>query len=385
MQSTSARRRKLFAMLGDDIGAVVSCTTNNKVYLGGYSSMTHDIVPEYLSAVVATRDKAALVTSASDAGPALELLGDPDLIFRYGTFYFESSEASGPLGFDLPGFPDFFAALGQALETVAPRNQRVGVDRSRGEMLDAVVAASCGAGAAIDVTETILACRRIKLPGEVELIRRATRLVEEGLEAIATEARVGMTEFDLAALATEKMVAGGAVPRLVSVTTGPRSALADAYPTMRPIAAGELIRVDASCFVGGFSSDMARTFVIGEPSKLAQTRYQAIAAGLEEELSRVKAGARVGDVYDGAVQTVRKHGIPSYRRHHCGHGLGIGGYEHPIVVENSDARMEAGMCFCLETPYYQLGWGGMMVEDTIVVTETGYEPITTIPRKMYVL
>jgi Xaa-Pro dipeptidase len=47
--------------------------------------------------------------------------------------------------------------------------------------------------------------------------------------------------------------------------------------------------------------------------------------------------------------------------------------------------MEAGMCFCLETPYYQLGWGGMMVEDTILVTERGYEPVTTIPRKLYVL
>jgi Xaa-Pro aminopeptidase len=65
--------------------------------------------------------------------------------------------------------------------------------------------------------------------------------------------------------------------------------------------------------------------------------------------------------------------------------LGIGGYEQPIVVENSDLKMEKDMCFCLETPYYQLGWGGMMVEDTILVTAEGYEPITTIPRKLYVL
>jgi len=347
--------------------------------------MTHDIAPEYLSAVVATRDKAALVTSASDAGPALELLGDPELVFRYGTFYFESSEASGPLGFDLPGYPDFYAALARALKTIAPPHQKVGVDRSRGDMLDAVVAESCGAGNAVDVTQTILASRRLKLPEEVELIRQATQLVEAGLEVVAAEARVGMTEFDLAAMLTQKIVVGAGVPRLISVTTGPRSGLADAYPTLRRIAAGELIRIDASCFVGGFSSDMARTFVIGEPSKLAQTRYEAIGAGLEEELSRVKAGARVGDVFDAAVQTVRAQGIPTYRRHHCGHGLGIGGYEYPIVVENSDAIMEAGMCFCLETPYYQLGWGGMMVEDTILVTERGYEPITTIPRKLYVL
>jgi Xaa-Pro dipeptidase len=381
----AARRQKLFALLGDDVGAVVSCTNTNKGYLSGYHSMTHDIVPEYLSAVVATRDKAVLVTSASDAGPAYELLDDPDLIFRYGTFYFEASEAAGPLEFDLPGFPDFFAALGHALATVAPPNQRVGVDRSRGAMLDPIVAEICGASSAVDVTEAILRARRIKLPGEVELIRHATQLVEAGIEAILAGGRAGMTEFDFAALVTEKMVAGGGVPRLVSVTSGPRSALADAYPTFRKIAAGELIRLDASCFVGGFSSDMARTFVIGEPTKLSDTRYKAIAAGLEEELSRVRAGALVRDVFDGAVQTVRQQGIPSYRRHHCGHGLGLGGYEHPIIAENSDATLETGMCLCLETPYYQLGWGGMMVEDTILVTEHGYEPITTIPRKLFLI
>lgn len=56
-----------------------------------------------------------------------------------------------------------------------------------------------------------------------------------------------------------------------------------------------------------------------------------------------------------------------------------------MVVEGSDATMEADMCFCLEAPYYQLGWGGMMLEDTILVKGSGYEPITTIPRKLYIL
>ena len=262
---------------------------------------------------------------------------------------------------------------------------RVGIDRSVTGVVEKVAGDRFGAAALVRVGDEILKARRIKLPGEVEMIRHATKMVEAGIEAIVAEGRVGKTEYDFAALVSEKMAKGGAVPRLVSVTSGPRSALADAYPTDRVIEAGDLVRLDASCFVGSFSSDMARTFVMGEPSALIAKLYRAIELGLEEELNAVKGGARVGDVYAAAVDTVRKEGIPSYRRHHYGHGLGIGGYEQPIVVENSELHMEPGMCFCLETPYYQLGWGGMMVEDTILVTEGGYEPITTIPRKLYVL
>jgi Xaa-Pro aminopeptidase len=347
--------------------------------------MTHDLVPEYLSAVVATRDKAILVVSASDAGPAHEVLRDPARLFRYGTFYFESHESIGDLGFDKPGYKDFATALDAALAASVPKDTKVGVDRSANGLPENLVAERFGENAIVNVGEKILEARRIKLPGEIEMIRHATKLVEAGIEAIAAEGRIGMTEYDFAALVSEKMAAGGAVPRLVSVTSGPRSALADAYPTDRVIEAGDLVRVDASCLVGAFSSDMARTFVMGEPSPHIAKLYHAVGLGLEEELATVKGGARVGDVYAAAVETVRKAGIPSYRRHHCGHGLGIGGYEQPIVVENSDVRMEPGMCFCLETPYYQLGWGGMMVEDTILVTDRGYEPITTIPRKLYVL
>lgn len=376
---------KLFAALDDDIGAVVSCNTNNKDYVGGYHSMTHDISPGYQSAVVATRDKILLVVGAADAGPALEVLKDPTLLFRYGVFFFESHESIGDLGFDRPDHPDFGTALAAALASAVPNGAKVGVDPSPNGALERLVGDRYGVGAIVDVGDQILAARRFKLPGEIALIRRATELVEAGLESIVAEGRVGMTEHDFAALVGRTMMAGGAVPRLVSVTSGPRSALADAYPTFRVIEPGDLVRVDASCWIGPFSSDMARTFVMGEPSPLIAKLYKAIELGLEEELAAVKNGVRAGDIFATAVETVRKAGIPTYRRQHCGHGLGIGGYESPIIAGNSDLVIEAGMCFCLETPYYQLGWGGMMVEDTIVVTEDGYEPITTIPRKLFVL
>ena len=373
------RRLKLFTRLGDDVGAVISDVSANKTYLSGYHSMSEDLSPGYRTAVVATRERTALVVSAADAGPALEILEDPAQIFRYGTFYFESGGDSPALGFDQPGRSNFVKALKEAVLAVVPRGQLIGIDHYGGSQLTEIIAGAHGA-ACLDVSQAIAETRRIKLDGEIASIRKATLLVEAGMKAILAKGCAEMTEFELAALVTQEMVAGGSVPRFVSVTSGPRSALADAYPTLRKVREGELVRLDAGCFVDGFTSDMARTFIVGEPSMLAKRRYDAIAAGLEEELGKIKAGARVGDVYDAAVQTVRRSGIPSYRRHHCGHGLGIGGYEAPIIAENSDVLLQSGMCLCVETPYYEIGWGGMMVEDTIVVTENGYSQISTMPR-----
>jgi len=377
----SARRSKLFALLGEDIGAVISCDLPTKNYLSGYYSM-NDTYSSYLSAAVATRDRTALVVSAADAGPALECLGDPTLIFRYGLFYFERS-ADGPLvEYDTPGFKTFAEAVMAAVNAVAPKELKLGVDGRGGADLKTVLGA---ARPTVDISDEIVRSRATKLPAELVRLRRATQLVEAGVDTIRREFKVGMSEWELAGLVASEMVRGGGVPEFISVTTGPRSALADAYPTTRKIQSGDIIRLDAGCVVDGYKSDMARSFVVGEASKLITARYKAISEGLEAELAAVRSGAKVRDVHLAAVNTTRSAGIPSYRRHHCGHGIGLSGYEYPLINESSEAVLADGMCLCVETPFYELGWGGMMIEDTIRVTEDGFDPITTIPRQLFQL
>lgn len=375
------RRNKLFALLGDGVGAVVSTVAANKGYLSGYHSMGHDVSPAYASAVVADRNRAALVVSAADAGPALEAIGDEELIFRYGKFFFESSPQGVQLQFDEPGFPDFLSALARAVAVIAPPGACIGLDAE--QYFRTAAASVCGARRIVDASEAVLRARQTKLDGEIERIRRATLLTEQGIGAVRTSARAGMTEYEIAALVTERMVAGGGTPRFVSVTSGPRSALADAYPTSRKVAPGDLVRIDAGCVVDGFSSDVGRTFVVGEPDQMTRDRYAAILSGLEAELAVVRPGVRAGDLFATAVDATRAAGLPSFRRHHCGHGLGIGGYEAPIIREGASDLLEAGMCLCLETPYYQIGWGGMMVEDTVLVTPDGYAPISRLSREFF--
>jgi Xaa-Pro aminopeptidase len=85
------------------------------------------------------------------------------------------------------------------------------------------------------------------------------------------------------------------------------------------------------------------------------------------------------------VQTAEGGGLRGYRRQHCGHGIGAEVYEHPIIAAGVDVPLLADMTYCFETPFYELGWGGMMVEDTVAVTADGAVPFTDTGRTLRVI
>jgi len=82
---------------------------------------------------------------------------------------------------------------------------------------------------------------------------------------------------------------------------------------------------------------------------------------------------------------VEASGLKPYRRHHCGHAIGTEVYERPVIAAGSSTVLKPGMVFCFETPYYEIGWGGMMVEDALVVTAEGAEVLTVSDRSLRVI
>jgi Xaa-Pro dipeptidase len=95
---------------------------------------------------------------------------------------------------------------------------------------------------------------------------------------------------------------------------------------------------------------------------------------------------RVAVVTGGiAVEDIRSHGISDYERHHVGHGIGRECFEFPRLAPGVHAVLSSGMVLCVETPYYELGWGGMMTEDTVVITENGTTRLTTSSSELIVL
>jgi Xaa-Pro aminopeptidase len=357
---------------------LVLTTPESVNYATGYRSLPAQIFAGYALAAVVTADAVILVAPASDTASAIDSGFPADDIVPFGRFYF-SGDAPAATMSDRHASRD--EALGVALGRV--RRGRTGVEGLTSSTLRAVVEAH--ASAVTDATDWVMAVRAVKLPAEQALLRTAATLAEAGITAALAAARAGATERELADTVATVMAAGGGTPRFVVVTAGARSPLSDAFPTDLACRPGDLIRFDVGCIYGGYWSDIARTAVVGEPTALQQERYDALLAGVLTEFAVARPGATAGEVFAAAQKTVQGLGLTPYLRHHVGHAIGLTVYERPVIAEGSEIVLEPGMVLCLETPYYEIGWGGMMVEDTGVVTDSGFELFTSIDRSLQVV
>lgn len=375
-------RHKVFASCDKAADVIVSTDPTHVGYLCGYRSVLFDLMRDYRSAVIVTRERAVLVTGASDAAAALEVLRDPACVYRYGVFFFESSGAEGPDWSAMPKVESTFAdALRAAFAATVKPHHNVGLDAANAWELQELK--NLASARSFDARSAILRARRAKLPEEIKKIAHAAAMTERGLEKAFAQARAGVTELELSTIIAGEMRAGGGVPRFVVVTCGERSALADAYATPAKLRDGDLVRFDIGCTVDGYWADMARSAVVGEPTRPQQQRYDALLAGEEAQLALARSGVRAAELFKVAVDRVRQGALPEYRRGHCGHGIGIDVHEFPTLnAANQDVELEDGMVLCVETPYYQIGWGGMMVEDMIVIRPNGNEALTHLPREL---
>jgi hypothetical protein len=121
---------------------------------------------------------------------------------------------------------------------------------------------------------------------------------------------------------------------------------------------------------------LALIAAFGEPTEEARRHHRALLAGVERACELIRPGVRAAQVFEAAVETVRREGIGHYRRNHVGHGIGIDGYDAPSLTATSDEILEGGMVLCVETPYYELGRWGLQVEDMVVVRADGVERLT---------
>ena len=99
----------------------------------------------------------------------------------------------------------------------------------------------------------------------------------------------------------------------------------------------------------------------------------------------MKPGVPVSRLFDLAVRVTREHGLPHYQRHHVGHGIGLEPYDPPTINATATTALEAGMVFCVETPYYEHGWGGVQVEDAVEITSSGARTLTRSSQDLAVV
>lgn len=382
----AGRRAKLRAALESaPFGAVLALSAANVDYASGYRSVAavvHGTSP--LGALV-TADRLVLAGPVSDSAPAYDADLGVDDYLAYGRFYYESEGGLATPTRLVDQHPDYAAALLGALAAL-PAGTKVGIDDAAcpHELRD-----SLERGAShvefVPASAWLAQVRQIKLAGEVALIERAARIVEHAMLHAIDHAQVGMTEAEIARLVAGELVAADFEPRFLVVTAGERSALSDAFATDRVLQVGDLLRFDVGGMYQGYWADLGRTAVAGEPDARQSARYAAILAGEQAQFELARPGVAAQDVFARAVEVTERAGLAPYRRHHCGHGIGLEVYEAPIIRPDTPAVLEPGMTFCFETPFYEIGWGGMMVEDALVVTEDGIRLLSDRRRELQVI
>jgi len=225
---------------------------------------------------------------------------------------------------------------------------------------------------------TVESLRVIKDASEIELIAQACKISTQALEILIPMVRVGMTEREISRMLERKMVDLGAdeVAFETIVASGPNSAIPHHQPTGRALITGDFLKIDFGAKLRGYHSDCTRTFVVGPAQQWQQELYQAVAAAQAQARDLVKHGVSCEAVTNGASESLSASGYAEFFRHGLGHGVGLVIHEDPFLSATSSTTLMAGTVLTIEPGAYLANRGGVRVEDTIVVTESGYQNLT---------
>jgi Xaa-Pro dipeptidase len=237
--------------------------------------------------------------------------------------------------------------------------------------------------------ETMLDSLRMRKDAlEIATLRRAIQAAEKALEEVVSGVSPGMTEREICSQLTSAMLLGGGetVPLEPLVLSGPKSAMPHGRTGERRVEAGDILLIDFVTTVDGYYSDITRTFVMGQqPDDRLREVYAAVRAANEAGRAAVRPGVTCQDVDRAARQVIVDAGFGEYFLHRTGHGLGLDVHEEPGIVEGNEMPLDVGMVFTIEPGVYLEDWGGVRIEDVVVVTEEGCESLTTFGRDLRVV
>lgn len=227
--------------------------------------------------------------------------------------------------------------------------------------------------------------RAIKTPQEVDILKHAARVTEGAIDAALSIAKEGVTEREMLRRFNAHLVEHDAEPVVGCIGFGNRSAMINVQPSDRKLKMGDLIRFDVGGRYRHYRSDMSRGASLGDPGEKIKKYYSAVEKGVLRGYDIIKPGLKVADLFKEIVATVQREGIPHFARSHVGHGIGVDGYDPPNIAESSIDVLEQDMVICVETPYYELGFAGLQVEDMVRVTNDGAESLMSLPTALRIL
>ena len=388
-QHVKSRLRKVLDAEG--LEALVASTPENLQYVTGFRSIAHALFRGLELYGVFTRQGVGLVIPFIDAtGVSADDIA-VDRLACYGKFFFNYADPPGPIGARVREITSAPAAgPGEALRAVLgdldALGKRIGVDEAG--LFPAAwqrLSEQLGGTTLVPAYSHFRIARMVKSAEEVRRLERAALIAEDGVSAVLGMLKPGVTEREAALVFEQEILRQGAHPFFTVVTMGERAALADVYASDRALERGDLIRFDLGCVYQGYRSDIARTAVLGTPSGKQRRYYDAVRDGEQAAIAAMKPGTAVSHIFEVAMRVTREHGMPHYERHHVGHGIGLEPYDPPTINAATQTALEPGMVFCVETPYYEHGWGGVQVEDAVEITATGARRLTRSSQDLHIL
>lgn len=385
-------------MKRDGLDSLLATTAENVYYLSGVQSLVQAMFPRdsqvYVLVSCDTLKEPIAIIPTVDADTALEGFENTK-VMNYGDFYRYLGENISLTPFetqlkqiviDTQPKKDAYTALLEVIQECGLEKKVLGYDE-RG--IDPSY---------INRLENDLPYITLKpvslIFKEIRMVKTAEEISRIGMAALITEnaimkslriVREGISEIDLALEFEKSLLDAGARLNFTCLHFGRNIAFLETHPNSTCLKNHDLIWFDVGCYYKGYASDTSRVFAFGDPGEHAINLYQALYKGWHTGIQSIRSGAHTQKVFQDCMTSVRENGIPGYNRSHVGHGIGLETYDPPNLSLNDAWQLEKGMVINLELPYYEIGFGGFNIEDTLVVTDGNPKMLTSLDRDLVVL
>jgi len=306
--------------------------------------------------------------------PELELEKLKQLPFEFQAF---------PYGEDPSNWANVFHAAALSAELAG---KRVGVEPRQLRFLEYQLLSQAAPGAEYIAAEESLATMRMyKDEGELSAMRRAVEIAQNALETTLAQVKLGMTELDLASELTLQLFRAGCdpeVPFSPIVSGGLNSANPHATPSSRQLKRDDLLVIDWGASHQGYFSDITRTFAIGRMDPEFEKISRIVLEANEAGRNAARPGIPMEVVDQASRKVIESAGYGQYFTHRTGHGLGMEAHEMPYIRAGNQQPLEPGMTFTIEPGIYLPSRNGVRIEDDVVITSSGIECLTSLPREV---
>jgi Xaa-Pro aminopeptidase len=226
--------------------------------------------------------------------------------------------------------------------------------------------------------------RHVKDEEEIQSIRLAAHIADQALMELVSQIKPEVTERELAIeLEYQMALLGSEAPSFPTIMlAAERSALPHGVPGDRALQPGDLLLIDFGAVINGYHSDMTRTFVLGKADEQQRAIYQTVLDAQQAALDVLRPGITTTELNEAAQAVLNRSPHAQYQGEGLGHGLGMDLHEQPFIGMGPEMTIEPGTVITIEPGIYIPGWGGVRIEDDVVLTDDGLQRLTEFPRRL---